>query len=94
MIWINPQSEDEEALHIPSADICAALARHGVKCEATETVQLHTNIGRTLLRCGLVYGADLLVMGCYGNSRMREYVFGGATDYVLRHMTLPVVMSH
>ena len=38
--------------------------------------------------------ADLLVMGCYGHSRAREWVLGGATRTVLRSMTLPVLMSH
>jgi nucleotide-binding universal stress UspA family protein len=39
-------------------------------------------------------GADLLVMGAYAHSRMREFVFGGATRHVLEHMTIPVLMSH
>ena len=39
-------------------------------------------------------GADLLVMGCYGQSRVRELLLGGMTRTVLRHMTVPVFMSH
>lgn len=35
-----------------------------------------------------------MVMGCYGHSRLSEFVFGGATRYILRHMTIPVLMSH
>jgi nucleotide-binding universal stress UspA family protein len=38
--------------------------------------------------------ADLLVMGCYGHSRAREFVLGGATRSILQSMTLPVLMSH
>jgi len=34
------------------------------------------------------------VMGCYGHSRIRELILGGATREVLRHMTVPVLMSH
>jgi len=52
------------------------------------------NVGRTLLMQAKDYGADLLVMGCYGHSRLREFVLGGASEYVLRHMTVPVLMSH
>jgi nucleotide-binding universal stress UspA family protein len=92
VIWVNPQSAGELAQDDPAADICNALTRHGVKCETIEAVQPNTNVGRTLLRHGI--GADLLVMGCYGHSRLREFVFGGATEYVLRHMTIPVLMSH
>ena len=39
-------------------------------------------------------GADLLVMGAYGHSRLREFVLGGATRSVLAAMTLPVLMAH
>ena len=39
-------------------------------------------------------GADLLVMGAYGHSRMREMVFGGATRHIARHMTVPTLLSH
>ena len=38
--------------------------------------------------------ADLLVMGCYGHSRFRELVLGGASRSILQHMTVPVLMSH
>ena len=94
VVWVNPQSESELAQDIPAADICTALARHGVKCDATEVVQPHTNVGQTLLVRSADFGADLLVMGCYGHSRLREFVLGGATQYVLGHMTIPVLMSH
>ena len=40
------------------------------------------------------YGADLLVIGAYGHSRVRELVLGGVTRHLLRHMTIPVLMSH
>jgi nucleotide-binding universal stress UspA family protein len=36
----------------------------------------------------------MLVMGAYGHSRMREFVLGGATQTVLKHMTVPVLLSH
>jgi nucleotide-binding universal stress UspA family protein len=39
-------------------------------------------------------GSDLLVMGAYGHSRLREFVFGGATQHILSHMTVPVLLSH
>jgi nucleotide-binding universal stress UspA family protein len=93
-VWVNPQSEDATAQDLPAVDICISLARHGVNCEAAETVRPNANVGRTLLDCAKDYGADLLVMGCYGHSRLRELVMGGATDHVLKNMTIPVLMSH
>jgi len=96
MVWVNPQARDELAQNLPAsaADICAALARHGVKCKATQAIDPHTNVGHTLLMHAKENCADLLVMGCYGHSRLREFVLGGASQHVLRHMTIPVFMSH
>ena len=38
--------------------------------------------------------ADLLVMGAYGHSRLREFVLGGVSHGIFRHMTLPVLLAH
>lgn len=94
MVWVNPQDEDGPEMDVPAADICAALARHGVRCEATEAIRPHAGVGETLLMRAAEYGADLLVMGCYGHSRLREFVLGGASRHVLEHMKVPVLMSH
>jgi nucleotide-binding universal stress UspA family protein len=94
VVWVNPQSEHELAQDIPAADISAALARHGVKCEVTEQVKPRVGVGETLLACAKDMSADLLVMGCYGHTRLREFVFGGASRHVLAHMSVPVLMSH
>ena len=50
--------------------------------------------GNKLLSFAADLGADLLVMGCYGHSRAREWILGGATLSILQSMTLPVLMSH
>jgi nucleotide-binding universal stress UspA family protein len=92
VLWIDPRSEGEDAGAF-AADLCAALARQGITSEAVAAVS-DDNIGATLLSRAIEYRADLLVMGCYGHSRLREFVFGGATRHILRHMTIPVLMSH
>ena len=51
-------------------------------------------LGETLLSCTAELGAGLLVMGCYGHSRAREFVLGGVSRTVLGSMTLPVLMCH
>jgi nucleotide-binding universal stress UspA family protein len=94
VVWVNPQSERERAQDIPAGDICTSLARHGVRCQATEQIAPRGNVGETLLACAKEVSADLLVMGCYGHARVRELVFGGASRHVLAHMALPVLMSH
>ena len=50
--------------------------------------------GDKLLSMAADLGADLLVMGCYGHSRAREWILGGAMRTILETMTLPVLLSH
>jgi nucleotide-binding universal stress UspA family protein len=52
------------------------------------------SVGDVLLSYAADIGADLIVMGAYGHSRLRETVLGGATRHLLRHMTMPVLISH
>jgi nucleotide-binding universal stress UspA family protein len=79
---------------IPGADIAEHLARHGLKAQAGQTAGLDIDVGDVLLNQVADSGADLVVMGAYGHSRMRELVLGGATRHILGHMTVPVLLSH
>ncbi len=79
---------------IPGADIAKHLARHGLKAGASKTTGLDIDVGDVLLNQVADNGADLVVMGAYGHSRMRELVLGGATRHLLEHMTVPVLLSH
>jgi nucleotide-binding universal stress UspA family protein len=87
---VNESSED----HIPGADIATHLARHNVNAEAHHTVARDISVGDALLAAVSDYGADMMVMGAYGHSRVRELALGGATRDVLNTMTVPVMMSH
>ena len=78
----------------PGADIARHLARHGIKANANTAAGSDIEVGDVLLNRAADTGADLIVMGAYGHSRMRELVLGGATRHVLEHMTAPVLMSH
>lgn len=93
IVWVDPE-KDRRAGDLPTAEIAAALARHGVKCEAATAHGDDLVVGDTLLGGLADDGTDLLVMGAYGHSRLRELVFGGATRHILEHMTVPVLMSH
>jgi nucleotide-binding universal stress UspA family protein len=75
--------------------ISRAFARHGVNASASSISRSHgRSTPEEILREAAEFGADLLVLGCYGHSRLRETVFGGATTRILRDMTLPVLMAH
>jgi nucleotide-binding universal stress UspA family protein len=76
------------------ADLQSYLRLHRVTAQAHEYVGDDLDAGNRLLSLAADTGADLLVMGCYGHSRARERVLGGATLDALRSMTLPVLMAH
>jgi len=78
----------------PDTSIAASLARHGIKPEVRTSVAGDISIGDEILSRLADAGADLLVMGAYGHSRMREIVFGGATRHIAHHMTAPTLFSH
>ncbi|KLN53200.1 universal stress protein [Variovorax paradoxus] len=71
-----------------------------LRVQGVRNLELHPggsddeDAGNKLLSFSADLGADLLVMGCYGHSRAREWVLGGATQSILQSMTLPVLMSH
>ena len=52
------------------------------------------SVGEVLLDQAARQKADLIVMGAYGHSRLREIALGGVTRYMLKHATVPVLMSH
>ncbi|HWB50671.1 MAG TPA: universal stress protein [Stellaceae bacterium] len=70
------------------------LRRRGVAATAQTAVSDGTPIADVILSAAADATADLLVMGAWGHSRLREYVMGGASRGILTEMTVPVLMSH
>lgn len=79
---------------MPGADVATWLARHGLKVEVEQVPAAATGVADALLNHVSDRGFDLVVMGGYGHSRMREFILGGATRDMLRSMTVPVLMAH
>jgi nucleotide-binding universal stress UspA family protein len=79
---------------IPGADIAGHLARHNHNVSLTRTVSGDTDVASVILSHAADTGADMLVMGGYGHSRLREFILGGATRAILASMTVPTLMSH
>src|SRR6266699_3347028 len=77
----------------PGADIARYLARHGAHVEVRRASSGGKDVGRLLLSQAAAFGGDLLVMGAYGHSHLREWMFGGVTRTVLYEAGLPVLMS-
>ena len=80
--------------HPPMTILCPWLARHGVKVTVQRDVAADAQIGEVILSRAADHGVDLIVMGAYGHSRLREWVLGGASRTLLSSMTVPVLMSH
>lgn len=76
------------------ATIEAALSRKGLNARMEQVDLGDRRIGQALQHEALAKEADLLVMGAYGHSRLREFILGGATREVLDNPRLPVLMSH
>lgn len=85
---------EEEKVRAPDMSIAAALARHGIKPSVRTSVAADLSVGDEILSRLADLDADLLVMGAYGHSRIRELVFGGVTRHIARHMTVPTLLSH
>jgi nucleotide-binding universal stress UspA family protein len=79
---------------IPGFDIAQHLARHGIKVELKRIVRGDVDVPNIILSHAADTSADLIVMGGYGHSRLREFVLGGATRGLLQSMTVPTFMSH
>ena len=75
-------------------DVGRFFARHGIHVEPYAVHPGHVPVGQALHDWVHENGVDLLVMGAYGHSRLLEMITGGVTHWMLRHATIPVLMSH
>ena len=78
----------------PGVDVASWLVRHGVKVTVHREVAADTDVGSVILSRTADHDIDLIVMGVYGHSRLREVILGGASRTLLSSMTVPVLMAH
>lgn len=83
-----------EAVGGQATELLRHLAAHGVQAEAEEYTSAGESAGKILERVADERGFDLLVMGAYGHSRLREFFLGGATQHILTAPAIPVLLSH
>lgn len=92
VLMVDPVSGPDQHGEEPGADIALFLARHGVRVEVG-SLQSAGEVGETLLAAADQAQSDLLVMGAYGQSRVREIMLGGATSAILACAALPVLLA-
>ena len=89
MVSGEPAKSDE----LPGPN-CHHLARHRIKAEVKVIASPEIDVADTILSYAADQSVDLLVMGGYGHSGMREFMLGGVTRGILASMTFPTLMSH
>lgn len=94
ILSINPKPTLEGHGEVPGADLALYLSRHKVNANVIAHEAVRIDVGDHLLSTAADLGVDMIVMGAFGQPRMREIVFGGVTALVSRSMTVPVLFSH
>lgn len=87
-------NEKPEARSGLGDDVVRHLKAHGVNAVADEVDAEKQPIGKVLEAYAERHRSDLLVMGAYGRSRLREFILGGATEYMLHDPKVPLLLSH
>jgi nucleotide-binding universal stress UspA family protein len=94
IVWVDPEMEYPHPGSLPGAELATVLSRHGIDAAVKPISTGGRDAGETLLTAVADSGAELLVMGAYGHSRLSEMILGGATKSVLKGMRCPVLFSH
>ncbi len=86
-------SDDYQRNGPPARDLAPYLALHGVRAELATFRPVDREVGAGMLAAAREFGADMLVMGAYSHSRLRQLILGGVTRHVLEKSDLPVLMN-
>jgi nucleotide-binding universal stress UspA family protein len=92
VVLVDPDTSYIRSGAEPGADMAAYLARHGCKVVVEQRSAGGRAVEEILRQHALELGADLMVMGAYGHSRLRERIFGGVTASILERCAVPVLM--
>ncbi len=91
---INLAHQDKRHIVGVTEELANTLSRHGVNLEVHHSDAKNGEIAEELIAYARDMDADTLVMGCYGHSRIREFLLGGTTRRVFTETTIPVLMSN
>lgn len=93
LLAIDPSRQGHAHDGADAPQLVAHLGRHGVQAAIEEVSSTGKTVTDALLACTAELGADLMVMGAYGHSRVVEFIFGGTTQELLEKTNIPVLMS-
>ena len=92
--WQSSSTSRARATKCLAPTLASISHRHGFKVDVKHITSPDIDVPSTILSHASDPSADMIVMGGYGYSRLREFVLGGATRGLLESMTVPVLMSH
>lgn len=90
----NDVSQSEERSRTSGEELASSLLRHGIQVETETMAQDDLSVANRLLDRSRRTYQDLIVMGIYGHSRLRELVLGGVSRDILQHASVPVLIAH
>jgi nucleotide-binding universal stress UspA family protein len=93
ILTVTHRGAPDRATAATAADLANALARHGLKTEVTDRPADGAGVAEVLLDAAFEQGADMVVTGAFGHSRVYDFVIGAATRELMAKMTLPVLFS-
>jgi nucleotide-binding universal stress UspA family protein len=93
LVLVDPVQGEDHHGEEPGADVAAYLSRQGVKVTIDRLPRINRSTADVLRRHALDMSAELMVMGAYGHSRLRERLFGGVTKSMLAQPSLPILMA-
>lgn len=93
IFWVSKTASDETYLAHSAREIATTLDRNGVKANVERRVEHDISIGDELLNEASDTGADMIVAGAYGHSRVYDFMVGATTPHLMKHMTVPVLFS-
>ena len=93
-VLVDPVPSFEGHCSEPGHDLAAYLARHGIATTVHRLPREGKDTDEVLRRTATELEIDLIVMGGFGHSRLRERIFGGTTTGMMQKTTVPVLMAH
>ena len=94
IISVTSSTNEEKESIIHDNDLRIHLSHHGLDAKVASLDPSTKGTGKTILEGALKHNADLIVMGAYGHTRIKEIILGGATKYLLKNTTIPLFLSH
>ena len=79
---------------LTAADLADYLKYHNIEAKVLANPEKASSLPESILHTAKSINADMIIMGAWSHSRMREYILGGVTEFMLRHADIPVFMAH